>query len=89
MMYLAVGDGLAVFASKAGAPDNPDWFHNVVAHPEVRIEIDTETRDMTARVLDAEERAPIWEQQKELYPGFAGYEEKTDRVIPVVMLEPR
>jgi deazaflavin-dependent oxidoreductase (nitroreductase family) len=89
VMYLAVGDGVAVFASKGGAPDNPDWFHNLSAHPDARIEIGSETRDVTARVLDAEERAPIWEKQKELFPGFAGYEEKTDRVIPVVMLDPR
>jgi deazaflavin-dependent oxidoreductase (nitroreductase family) len=89
MMYLAVDDGLAVFASKGGAPDNPDWFHNLKAHPDARIEIGSDTRDVTARVLDAQERAPIWAKQKELYPGFADYETKTDRVIPVVMLEPR
>lgn len=89
MMYQAVGDGFAVFASKAGADTNPDWYHNLRAHPQARIEVGTETLDVTARVLDAEERAPIWEKQKARYPGFADYETKTDRVIPVVMLERR
>jgi deazaflavin-dependent oxidoreductase (nitroreductase family) len=89
MMYQAVGDGFAVFASKAGADTNPDWYHNLRAHPQARIEVGTETIDVTARVLDPEERAPIWEEQKSRYPGFADYERKTDRVIPVVMLERR
>lgn len=89
MMYQAVGEGFAVFASKAGADTNPDWYHNLRAHPQARIEVGTETIDVTARVLDSEERAPIWEEQKTRYPGFADYERKTDRVIPVVMLERR
>lgn len=89
IMYQAVGDSFAVFASKAGADTNPDWFHNLRAHPQARIEVGTQTLDVTARVLDADEREPIWEQQKARYPGFADYETKTDRVIPVVMLERR
>jgi deazaflavin-dependent oxidoreductase (nitroreductase family) len=89
MMYQAVGDSFAVFASKAGADTNPDWFHNLKANPEARIEVGTETLEVTARVLSAEERAPIWEEQKARYPGFADYEGKTDRVIPVVMLDRR
>jgi deazaflavin-dependent oxidoreductase (nitroreductase family) len=89
MMYQAVGDGYAVFASKSGADTDPDWYFNLKAHPEARIEVGTETLDVTARVLDAEEREPIWETQKERYPGFADYETKTDRVIPVVMLDRR
>jgi deazaflavin-dependent oxidoreductase (nitroreductase family) len=89
MMYQAVGNGFAVFASKAGADTNPDWYHNLRAHPDARIEVGTETIEVTARVLDAEERQPIWEEQKARYPGFADYETKTDRVIPVVMLERR
>jgi deazaflavin-dependent oxidoreductase (nitroreductase family) len=89
MMYQAVGDGFAVFASKAGADTNPDWLHNLKSHPEASVEVGTETVDVTARVLDDEERAPIWELQKARYPGFADYEAKTTRVIPVVMLERR
>jgi len=89
MMYEAVGDSFAVFASKGGADTNPDWFHNLRANPEARIEVGTETLEVTARVLSAEERAPIWEEQKAHYPGFADYEANTDRVIPVVMLDRR
>ena len=89
MMYQAVGDGYAVFASKSGADTNPDWYHNLKAHPEARIEVGAATLDVTARVLDAEEREPVWEEQKRAFPGFADYETKTDRVIPVVMLDPR
>ncbi|GGB31685.1 hypothetical protein GCM10011492_22920 [Flexivirga endophytica] len=89
VMYQAAGEGYAIFASKAGADTNPDWYHNLKAHPEARIEIGTEIVDVTARVLDAEEREPVWEEQKARYPGFADYESKTDRVIPVVMLARR
>jgi deazaflavin-dependent oxidoreductase (nitroreductase family) len=89
MMYQAVGDGFAVFASKGGADTHPDWYHNLRAHPEARIEVGTETLDVTARVLDAEEREAIWQEQKARYPGFADYETKTDRVIPVIMLQRR
>jgi deazaflavin-dependent oxidoreductase (nitroreductase family) len=89
MMYQAVGDAFAVFASKSGADTNPDWYHNLKAHPEARIEVGTETLDVTARVLGADEREPVWQEQKARYPGFAGYETKTDRVIPVVLLERR
>lgn len=89
VMYRSEGDTLYVFASKAGAPDNPDWYHNLLAHPEVTIEIGEETRDVKARDTRGEERERIWEAQKRDLPQFAGYEESTDRTIPVVALEPR
>jgi deazaflavin-dependent oxidoreductase (nitroreductase family) len=89
MMYQAVGDGFAVFASKAGADSNPDWFHNLRAHPEASVEVGTETLEVTARVLDDAEREPIWQEQKSRYPGFADYETRTTRQIPVVLLERR
>ena len=88
IMYQAVGDGYAVFASKAGAPTNPDWYHNLVAHPEATVEVGTDTVNVTARVTDDDEREPIWSKQKVDYPGFAEYEEKTSRTIPVVILSP-
>jgi deazaflavin-dependent oxidoreductase (nitroreductase family) len=88
MMYRRVGDNFAVFASKAGAPTNPDWYHNLVANPAVRAEIGTQILDLTARVTDSAEREPIWAAQKADYPGFAEYEQKTSRQIPVVILEP-
>ncbi len=93
MMYQQVGDAYAVFASKAGAPDNPDWYHNLLAHPEVSIEVgDGESIDtvpVRARELPAAERDPVWETQKQRYPGFADYEARTTRTIPVLLLERR
>jgi deazaflavin-dependent oxidoreductase (nitroreductase family) len=88
MMYQALDGAMAVFASKAGADTNPDWYYNVLAHPEVTAEVGAKTRSFRARVADEAERAPIWEKQKADYPGFAGYEASTDRVIPVVILDP-
>ena len=87
VVYQQVGDDIAVFASKAGAPTNPDWFHNILANPEVSAEIGTETVPLRARVAEGEERERIWSKQKEQMPGFAEYEEKTSRTIPVVILE--
>jgi deazaflavin-dependent oxidoreductase (nitroreductase family) len=90
MMYRDLGSGtVAVFASKAGAPTNPDWYRNLVSNPEVTAEIGTETRGFRARIASGAEREPIWNQQKQDYPGFADYEAKTDREIPVVILDPR
>jgi deazaflavin-dependent oxidoreductase (nitroreductase family) len=86
--YRRVDGGYAVFASKAGAPTNPDWYHNLVAHPQVQAEIGTQTVRLTARVADPQEREPIWTAQKTANPGFADYERKTTREIPVVILEP-
>ncbi|HEY1915516.1 MAG TPA: nitroreductase family deazaflavin-dependent oxidoreductase [Streptosporangiaceae bacterium] len=88
MMYQKVPDGYAVFASKGGAPTNPDWYHNVVAHPEVQAEIGTNKVDLVARVVEGEERDRIWTKQKSDYPGFADYESKTTRQIPVIVLQP-
>ena len=86
--YQAVDGGYAIFASKAGAPDNPAWYYNLIAHPQATIEIGTETVPVTARVASPEEREPIWTRQKQDQPGFAEYEQKTTRQIPVVILEP-
>lgn len=88
MMYQDLGGSVAVFASKAGAPSHPAWYHNLVAHPEVSAEIGTATRTFLARVAEGEERDRIWTRQKQDYPGFAAYEAATDREIPVVVLDP-
>ena len=89
VVYQALGDALAIFASKGGSPTNPDWYHNLRANPDdVKVEVGTDTIDVRARVLEGEEREPIWEKQKQLMPGFAEYERKTSREIPVVLLEP-
>jgi deazaflavin-dependent oxidoreductase (nitroreductase family) len=88
VMYQDLGGPVAVFASKAGADTHPDWYHNLVANPEVTAEVGTETRSFRARVAVAGERTPIWEKQKADYPGFGDYEANTEREIPVVILEP-
>jgi deazaflavin-dependent oxidoreductase (nitroreductase family) len=88
VMYRTDGNALVVFASKAGADTNPDWFHNLRANPLVRVEVGTDTRDVVARVADQDERARLWAAQKNDWPGFADYEKRTDRQIPVVILEP-
>lgn len=86
MMYLAEGDRRFVFASKAGAPTNPDWFHNLKANPEVTVEMGTETFGARAEEVFGAERDRIYAEQARRYPGFAEYEEKTTRTIPVVEL---
>jgi deazaflavin-dependent oxidoreductase (nitroreductase family) len=89
MMYLADGERRYVFASKAGAPTNPDWYYNLLAHPEVSIEVGDQRVDVLATPVTGADRDRIYAQQATLYPGFAEYEEKTERVIPVVALDPR
>lgn len=87
LVYQADGDRAVVFASKGGAPENPAWFHNLVANPDVTVELGTETVPMRARVAEGDERERLWARQKEIAPGFADYEAKTTRQIPVVVLE--
>jgi deazaflavin-dependent oxidoreductase (nitroreductase family) len=89
MMYLEEDGRHYVFASKAGADTHPDWFHNLVAHPEVTVEIGADTLPMRATPLEGSERDRIYAEQARLVPGFAEYEAKTERVIPVVALDPR
>jgi deazaflavin-dependent oxidoreductase (nitroreductase family) len=88
LLYRERGDDLVIFASYAGAPVNPAWFHNLVAHPDVSVEVKGETRAVRARVADTDERNELWEWNKQDYDTFAEYEAKTDRTIPVVILEP-
>ncbi|HEY3879081.1 MAG TPA: nitroreductase/quinone reductase family protein [Trebonia sp.] len=84
-----IGSSYAVFASKAGAPDNPAWFHNLIANPDTVVEVGAGTVRVRARVAQPAERDVIWERQKERNPGFAEYEVKAaPRKIPVVVLDP-
>ncbi len=89
LLYRERGDDLVIFASYAGAPQNPAWFHNLVAHPDVTAEVLGETRSLRARVAEKAERDELYEWNKQDYDTFAEYEAKTDRVIPVVILEAR
>ncbi len=88
LAYLQDGDGYAVFASKAGAPTNPAWYHNLKAHPETTIELGSETLPVVAAEATGEERDRIYNEQAARRPQFAEYEKKTSRVIPVVLLVP-
>ncbi len=76
-----------IFASKAGADTNPDWFHNLVAHPDTTVELGTETFGVTARVLSGAERDAVYAKQVAAQPQFGDYQEKTTRTIPVVELQ--
>jgi deazaflavin-dependent oxidoreductase (nitroreductase family) len=87
LVYQADGDRLVIFGSAAGAPANPDWYHNLVANPEVTVEVGTETIPLRARVAEGEEHQQLWTRQKEIMPGFADYEARTTRQIPVIILE--
>jgi deazaflavin-dependent oxidoreductase (nitroreductase family) len=89
LVYQTLDHGYAVFASKGGAPDNPDWFHNLKANPETDVEIGDDVVAVVARVAEGDEREVIWTKQKQDFPNFAEYEANTDRTIPVVVLEPR
>lgn len=86
MMYLDLDGHRYVFASKAGADTNPDWYHNLVAHPAVSVEVGSEMYEATAVPLTGADRDRVYEEQARRFPGFAEYQAKTTRVIPVVEL---
>lgn len=88
MMYLPDEGRYLVFASKAGSDRHPDWYHNLLAHPEVRIEVGDETLHVRAVELHSAERDAHFAEQARRYPGFAAYQRRTDRVIPVIALTP-
>lgn len=87
LVYTTDGDRYVIIASKAGAPTNPDWLHNLKANPEVTLEIGTERFPARASVPDGAERDRLFDQQAALMPGFREYQNNTERVIPVVVLE--
>lgn len=87
LVYLPDGDRLVVIASKGGAPTHPAWYHNLVAHPDVTVEVGSETLPVRAAVLSGEERDRLYARQAALRPAFAEYQAKTTRRIPVVALQ--
>ncbi len=88
LMFNRDGDRYVIFASKAGAPTNPDWYHNLKAHPDVQIEVGTDTIDVVAAEAAGEDRERLFRTQAERSPQFADYQAKTARVIPVIVLTP-
>jgi deazaflavin-dependent oxidoreductase (nitroreductase family) len=86
VVYQPDGDRMVIFASKAGAPENPAWFHNLRANSAATVEVGTAKVEVEAVVTEGEERERLFSKQKELMPQFADYEQKTSRTIPVVSL---
>jgi deazaflavin-dependent oxidoreductase (nitroreductase family) len=88
LAYLTDDGRYVVFASKGGAPTNPDWYHNLKAQPNIMVEVGTDTIDAVASEATGEERERLFRTQAERVPQFADYEKQTERVIPVIILTP-
>jgi F420H(2)-dependent quinone reductase len=88
LVYLEDGDRIIVVASQAGRPEHPMWYLNLLANPEVTVQVRKDRRPMHARVVEPEERAVLWPKLVDLYADYDSYQSWTDRVIPVVVLEP-
>ena len=86
--YVRDGEQYVVIASKGGAPTNPDWYHNILAHPRLTVEVGTETFQADAKVAEEPERTQLYNKMVEMMPGFDDYRRKTERVIPVFKLTP-
>jgi deazaflavin-dependent oxidoreductase (nitroreductase family) len=89
LVYIRDGENVVVVGSKGGHPRHPAWFHNLTANPDATIQIGVSRHAVRARVADPSERARLWPKALETYPGYAGYQERTAREIPLVILEPR
>jgi len=89
VMYLKDGERYVVFASKAGAPTHPAWYHNLKANPETEIEVGADTIPVTAVEATGDERDELFDRQAGIFSAFGEYAEKTSRTIPVVLLNPR
>jgi len=88
LFYGRAGDGYFVVASKGGAPQHPAWYRNILADPEVEIQVGTARMRARARTATGEERAKLWAQALQIWPPYADYQRKTEREIPVVVLDP-
>lgn len=88
LVYVEDGDDLVLIASKGGHPRNPAWFHNLLAHPETTVQVGSARRRVRARVASSAERERLWPKAVAAYSGYAGYQRRTNREIPLVILEP-
>lgn len=86
LLYLRIKDELAVVASYGGHPTHPDWYRNLLAHPRAEVQVDGDHFPVIARTADPSERRRLWALAVAEYAGYRGYQEKTDRLIPVVLL---
>jgi deazaflavin-dependent oxidoreductase (nitroreductase family) len=89
LAYFEDGRDVVIVASKGGAPKHPSWFHNLRAHPDTTVQIGRERRAVHARVASPEERERLWPKAVELWADYANYQKRTEREIPLVILEPR
>ena len=89
LVYLPDGDHYVIFASKGGAPENPAWYHNIKAKPDATIEVGEETVEVEVQEAQGDERERLYAAQVAVMPQFAEYAEKTDRLIPVLVLSPK
>jgi len=89
LVYVKDGENLVLVASKGGNPKNPAWFHNLRANPETTVQVGAEKRRVRAHVANEEERARLWPKAVGTYGGYHDYQERTEREIPLVVLEPR
>jgi deazaflavin-dependent oxidoreductase (nitroreductase family) len=89
VVYRTDGGRMHVFASNAGRQSNPDWYYNLMAHPDISIEVGSDSYDVTATEIKGAERDRIYADQAREFPGFAEYQANTDRVIPVIALDRR
>jgi len=87
--YFKDGERLVVIASKGGSPENPAWYYNILAHPRFMVEVGTEQFEVDASVAEEPERTHLYDQMVVIAPGFAEYQRKTTRQIPVIVLTPR
>ncbi len=88
LFYGETGNSYIIVASKGGAPEHPGWYRNLLAHPEVEVQVGTKKLKAKARTATGEERARLWKKGLEFWPPYADYQKKTDREIPVVVLDP-
>ena len=86
LVYFQDGDDIVIVASKAGAPTHPDWYHNVIKNPRIDVEVGTDTFAVDVHELDPQERARVWPAVVAANPGFGEYQQKTDRLIPLLRL---
>lgn len=86
MAYFTDGDRMLIVASKGGAPTNPDWYHNLKAHPRTEVEVGTDRFPVGVTELTGDERSAVWERIVAAMPGFGEYQRNTDRTIPVLAL---
>jgi deazaflavin-dependent oxidoreductase (nitroreductase family) len=89
LVYIRDGEDVVLVASKGGYPKNPGWFYNLKANPDTEVQVGSEHRPVRAHVANAEERKRLWPMALKVYGGYADYQKRTEREIPLVVLEPR